>query len=89
MDFTGFSIFTLDLEEVALRIGPLISQIGPQDENIDCNVVPGRGQRRRWPESGEGKVGMGRKRKGEWSRFTYGSISGVCGSRGEAGGGAR
>jgi hypothetical protein len=31
----------LDLEETDLRIDPRISQTGPQDENLDCNWVPG------------------------------------------------
>jgi hypothetical protein len=41
MNFTSFSIFTLDLEETDLRTSPRISQIGPQDVNLDCNWVPG------------------------------------------------
>jgi hypothetical protein len=51
------------------QTGPWFLQIGPWNENIDFNVVPGRGQQWRWPESDEGKAGMGRERKGEWSRF--------------------
>jgi hypothetical protein len=43
-----------------LRKGPRISRIGPQDENLDCNAIPRHGQWRRWPESGEGKAGLGR-----------------------------
>jgi hypothetical protein len=39
--FTRFSIFTLDLDETDLRTGPRISQIGPQNANLDCNWVPG------------------------------------------------
>jgi hypothetical protein len=41
MHFTSFGILTLDLEETDLRTGPRISQIGPQDANLDCNWVPG------------------------------------------------
>jgi hypothetical protein len=41
MNFTRFNTFTLDLEETVLRISPRISQIGPPDEKLDCNWVPG------------------------------------------------
>jgi hypothetical protein len=40
MNFTRFNTFTLDLEDTDLRTGPQISQIDPQDENLDCNWVP-------------------------------------------------
>jgi hypothetical protein len=47
MNFLRFSIFTLYLKETVLQTGPQISQIGPQDANLDAigSLAP-------WPVDG-------------------------------------
>jgi hypothetical protein len=78
----------LNLEDV-LRIGPRILQIGPQDEKLDCNWVPG-------PMAGGGssipvrvRLGSAGKGWGEARAITWGSIPRVGWGGGVAGGGAR
>jgi hypothetical protein len=65
MNFTRFGTFTIDLEEIVLRTGPRISQIGPHDEKLDCNWVPGTmsGGGSSIPARGRlGSTGKGRRR---------------------------
>ena len=65
MNFTRSLCVPLDLRKTKLHIGPRVSQTGPQNEDLDYNVVPGRtgstGGRipaRGWPDlAGKGARG--------------------------------
>jgi hypothetical protein len=88
MHFTRFSIFTLDLEETDLRTGPRISQIGPQDANLDCNWVPGTMTGGGSSIAARGRLGSAGKGRGSAQGLTC-DRSGVRRLRGHAGEGAR
>jgi hypothetical protein len=80
MHFTRFSIFTLDLEETDLRTGPRISQIDPQDANLDCNWVPGAMAGGGSLIPVRGRLGSAGKGRGSAQGLTYDRFRGLDGS---------
>jgi hypothetical protein len=85
MHFTRFSIFTQDLEEMDLQIGPRNSQIGPKDANLDRNWFPGAMVSGRSSIPVRGRLDSAGKGRGSAQGLTYDGFRGLDSSEGVPG----